>query len=112
MLALPGEMLGFGLPYFNTFFLKEPLGNKSLYFFLPGYLKAQDVFVRMPTGGGGPAAKASNQGLEVFSKTPHPEPPNSSGFRSGGMQGFQSMCHVGVCVFFICGSRFSGGLGK
>ena len=56
--------------------------------------------MRMPTGGGGPAAKASNQGLEVFSKTPHPEPPNSSGFRSGGMQGFQSMCHVGVSVFF------------
>ena len=35
------EMLGFGVPYFNTFFLKEPLWNKSLYFFLPGYLKAQ-----------------------------------------------------------------------
>ena len=34
-------LLGFGVPYFNTFFLKEPLWNKSLYFFLPGYLKAQ-----------------------------------------------------------------------
>ena len=31
-------ILGFGVPYFNTFFLKEPLWN---YFFLPGYLKAQ-----------------------------------------------------------------------
>ena len=28
------QQLGFGVPYFNTFFL-------SLYFFLPGYLKAQ-----------------------------------------------------------------------
>ena len=34
--------LGFGVPYFNTFFLKEPLWNKSSYFFLPGYLKAQE----------------------------------------------------------------------
>ena len=33
--------LGFGVPYFNTFFLKEPLWKKSLYFFLPDYLKAQ-----------------------------------------------------------------------
>ena len=33
--------LGFGVPYFNTFFLKEPLWNTSLYFFLPGYLKAK-----------------------------------------------------------------------
>ena len=38
-----GELsrLGFGVPYFNTFLLKEPLWNKSLYFLLPGYLKAQ-----------------------------------------------------------------------
>ena len=28
--------------YFNTFFLKEPLWNESLYFFLPGCLKAQE----------------------------------------------------------------------
>ena len=34
--------LGFGVPYFNTFFLKEPLWKKSLDFFLPGYLKAKD----------------------------------------------------------------------
>ena len=33
--------LGFGVPYFNTFFLKEPVWNKSWYFFLPGYCKAQ-----------------------------------------------------------------------
>ena len=25
------------------FFLKEPLWNRSLYFFLPGYLKAQNL---------------------------------------------------------------------
>ena len=46
-LGVPGKppSLGFGVPYFNTFFLKEPLWNKSLYFFLPGYLRAQK-----PTG--------------------------------------------------------------
>ena len=32
--------LGFGVPYFNTFFLKEPL---SVYFSLPGYLKAGTI---------------------------------------------------------------------
>ena len=38
-------LLGFGVPCFNTFFFKEPSGNKSLYFnfFLPGYLKAQCI---------------------------------------------------------------------
>ena len=35
------KKLGAGVPYFNTFFLKEPLRNTSLYFFLPGYFKAQ-----------------------------------------------------------------------
>ena len=35
----PKPQLGFGVPYFNTFFLKGTL--ISLYFFLPGYLKAQ-----------------------------------------------------------------------
>ena len=38
------SLLGFGVPYFNTFFLKEPLWNTSLYMFLPGYLKAQFNF--------------------------------------------------------------------
>ena len=33
--------LGFGVPYLNTLLSKEPLRNKSLYFFLPGNLKAQ-----------------------------------------------------------------------
>ena len=34
--------LGFGVPYFNTFFLKgNHYEKKSLYFLLPGYLKAQ-----------------------------------------------------------------------
>ena len=36
---VPGCLV-FGVPYFNTWFLKEPLRNKSLYFFLPGYFKA------------------------------------------------------------------------
>ena len=35
------QSLGFGVPHFNTFFFQEQLWNKSLYFFLPGYLKAQ-----------------------------------------------------------------------
>ena len=38
--------LGFGVPYFNTFFLKEPLWKKSLDFFLPGYLKAKSKGVK------------------------------------------------------------------
>ena len=33
-------LLGFGVPYFNTFFLKEPLRNRSLYFFSPWLLKS------------------------------------------------------------------------
>ena len=37
--------LGFGVPYLNTFFFKEPEWNKSVYFFLPGYLKAQLRFL-------------------------------------------------------------------
>ena len=32
--------LGFGVPYFNTFSLKEPLRNKSLYFFAPWLLNS------------------------------------------------------------------------
>ena len=37
--------LGFGVPYFNAFFLKEPLWKNILYFFLPGYLRAQEMQV-------------------------------------------------------------------
>ena len=33
--------LNWALEYHTYFFLKEPLWNKSLYLFLPGYLKAQ-----------------------------------------------------------------------
>ena len=44
--------LGFGVLYFNTFFLKELLWNKSLYFFLPGYLKAQMFFDPAPVTSG------------------------------------------------------------
>ena len=36
----PKLYLGFGVPYFNTFFLKGTT-MKKLSFFLPGYLKAQ-----------------------------------------------------------------------
>ena len=39
--ALRAPFLGFGVPYYNIFFLKGALMNKSLYFFLLGYLKAQ-----------------------------------------------------------------------
>ena len=42
MVVFSWQILGFGVSYFNTFFLKEPLWNKSLYSFLPGYLKVQD----------------------------------------------------------------------
>ena len=48
--------LGCGVPYVYAFFLKGTIiGNTSLYFFLPGYLKAQleglDFFFFF--GGGG-----------------------------------------------------------
>ena len=42
--------LGFGVPYFNTFFLNGTLMKKSLYFFLPGYLKAQFQLRDRPYG--------------------------------------------------------------
>ena len=38
--GVSGMFLGFGVPYFNTFFLKEPLRNTSLYFFSPWLLKS------------------------------------------------------------------------
>ena len=34
-------LLGFGVPYFNTFFLNGTIMKNSLYFFLPGYSESQ-----------------------------------------------------------------------